>query len=174
MWLLIFFLTPIVEMYLLIEVGGYIGAWPTIALVMVTAVIGITLLRIQGLSTLTRGVGRLQGGEIPAREMVEGLLLAVAGALLLTPGFVTDGIGFILLTPPLRAAIAERVLARVQVMEATAGIYGGPGGPGFGQQPGGPAGRPGHAGSAGPGGTLEGEFERLDDPEKPEDPNFRP
>ena len=126
MWLLIFFLTPIVEMYLLIEVGGYIGAWPTIALVMITAVIGVTLLRIQGLSTLTRGVGRLQGGELPAREMVEGLLLAVAGALLLTPGFVTDGIGFVLLTPPLRAAIADRVLARVQVMEATAGLYGNP------------------------------------------------
>jgi UPF0716 protein FxsA len=178
MWLLIFFLTPIVEMYLLIEVGGYIGAWPTIALVMMTAVIGITLLRIQGLSTLTRGVGRLQGGELPAREMVEGLLLAVAGALLLTPGFVTDGIGFILLTPPLRAAIAERVLARVQVMEATAGIYGGPGmsgRPGFAQQPGGPAaGRPGQGGGSGPGGTLEGEFERLDESEKPEDPKFRP
>jgi UPF0716 protein FxsA len=155
MWLLIFFLTPIVEMYLLIEVGGYIGAWPTIALVMITAVIGITLLRIQGLSTLTRGAGRLQSGELPAREMVEGLLLAVAGALLLTPGFVTDGIGFILLTPPLRGAIAERVLARVQVMEATAGIYRGPGSPG----PGGHA-----AGRPDPGGALEGEFQRLDDP----------
>ena len=159
MWLLIFFITPIVEMYLLIEVGGYIGAWPTIALVMITAVIGVTLLRIQGLSTLTRGVGRLQGGELPAREMVEGLLLAVAGALLLTPGFVTDTVGFILLTPPLRAAIAERVLARVQIMDATQGIYGmrgGPaGGPGFGQQPGGGP-RPGN-------GALEGEFERLDD-----------
>ena len=162
MWLLIFFITPIVEMYLLIEVGGYIGAWPTIALVMITAMIGVTLLRIQGLSTLTRGVGRLQGGELPAREMVEGLLLAVAGALLLTPGFVTDAFGFILLTPPLRAAIAERVLARVQVMEATAGIYtsaggrGRPGpGAGFGRPPGGPAGG---------GGALEGEYERLDDP----------
>ena len=184
MWLLIFFLTPIIEMYLLIEVGGYIGAWPTIALVMITAVIGITLLRIQGLSTLTRGVGRLQGGELPAREMVEGLLLAVAGALLLTPGFVTDGIGFVLLTPPLRAAIAEKVLARVQVMEVTAGIYGRGDQPGFGQQPGGPAtgrrqpgDRPGQGGGSGPGGALEGEFERLDDseePEKPKEPKFRP
>ncbi len=152
MWLLIFFLTPIVEMYLLIEVGGYIGAWPTIALVMITAVIGVALLRIQGLSTLTRGVGRLQGGELPAREMVEGLLLAVAGALLLTPGFVTDAIGFVLLTPPLRGAIAERVLARVQVMEATAGIYRGPGAP-----PGPDSG--GYRGD----GALEGEFRRLDE-----------
>lgn len=164
MWLLIFFITPIVEMYLLIEVGGYIGAWPTIALVMITAMIGVALLRIQGLSTLTRGVGRLQGGELPAREMIEGLLLAVAGALLLTPGFVTDGIGFILLTPPLRGAIAERVLARVQVMDATAGIYGGPAGPGAGPMPG--FGRPPGAGGRPEGGSgpLEGEFERLDDP----------
>jgi UPF0716 protein FxsA len=167
MWLLIFFITPIVEMYLLIEVGGYIGAWPTIALVMITAVIGVTLLRIQGLSTLTRGVGRLQGGELPAREMVEGLLLAVAGALLLTPGFVTDGIGFVLLTPPLRGAIAERVLSRVRVMEATAGMYRGPGmegGPGAGRAPGFDP-RPG--GSPGGDGALEGEFERLDDPPEP-------
>ncbi len=172
MWLLIFFLTPIVEMYLLIEVGGYIGAWPTIGLVMITAVIGVTLLRIQGLSTLTRGVGRLQGGEIPAREMIEGLLLAVAGALLLTPGFVTDGIGFVLLTPPLRAAIADRVLARVQVMDATAGIYGAGMRGDFTSRPGGPApGGPGSGGARPAGGALEGEFERLDDPEEP---NSRP
>lgn len=173
MWLLIFFLTPIVEMYLLIEVGGYIGAWPTIALVMITAMIGVTLLRIQGLSTLTRGVGRLQGGELPAREMVEGLLLAVAGALLLTPGFVTDGIGFILLTPPLRAAIAERVLARVQVMDATAGIYTGTG-TGFrqpGRSPSGSRGSPQGSPQSG-NGALEGEFERLDDPQG--DPDNRP
>jgi UPF0716 protein FxsA len=171
MWLLIFFLTPIVEMYLLIEVGGYIGAWPTIALVMITAVIGVTLLRIQGLSTLTRGVSRLQGGELPAREMVEGLLLAVAGALLLTPGFVTDGIGFVLLTPPLRAAIAERVLSRVQVMDATAGIYGNPGrpGPGMGPGPGGPHRPAPSQQSPGRSGALEGEFERLD-----EDPSEQP
>lgn len=123
MWLLIFFITPIVEMYLLIEVGGYIGAWPTIGLVMITAVIGVTLLRIQGLATLTRGMSRLQGGELPAREVVEGLLLAVAGALLLTPGFVTDAIGFFLLTPILRGLVAERVLARVQVAGAAGTFY---------------------------------------------------
>jgi UPF0716 protein FxsA len=115
-WLVVFFLTPIVEMYLLIRVGGYIGAWPTIGLVMLTAVIGVALLRIQGLATLTRGLGRLEGGELPAREMAEGILLAIAGALLITPGFVTDGFGFLLLLPPARAAVAERMLARVVVM----------------------------------------------------------
>ncbi len=123
-WFLVFFLTPILEMYLLIRVGGYIGAWPTIGLVMLTAVIGVALLRVQGLATLTRGLGRLEGGELPAREMAEGILLAVAGALLLTPGFVTDGFGFLLLLPPVRAEVAERMLARVVVTGAAGGSRG--------------------------------------------------
>ena len=120
-WFLIFFLTPIVEMYLLIEVGGYIGALPTIALVMLTAVIGVALLRIQGVATLTRGIGRLQRGELPAQELAEGVLLAVAGALLLTPGFVTDAAGFLLLLPPTRSAVASRLLSRVELRTERAG-----------------------------------------------------
>ena len=67
-WLLLFFLTPIVEMYLLIEVAGYIDAWPTIALVMLTAVVGVALLKRQGVATLTRGVQRMQLGQMPAIE----------------------------------------------------------------------------------------------------------
>ena len=158
MWLLVFFLTPIIEMYLLIEVGGYIGAWPTIGLVMLTAVIGVGLLRVQGFATLTRGLGRLEGGELPAREVVEGVLLAVAGALLLTPGFVTDAFGFALLTPPFRAALADRLLARVQV-------HGAAGSGAFG--PAGPDGPRGNAQRPAAPGVLEGEFERVDDPESP-------
>ena len=171
MWLAVFFLTPIAEMYLLIEVGGYIGAWPTIGLVMITAVIGVTLLRIQGLATLTRGVGRLNQGEMPAQEMVEGLLLAVAGALLLTPGFVTDFIGFVLLSPPGRALIAQRVLANVQVMPP------GPGAGGFRPPPGfnsGPFGEhPGSAGGRAPD-VIEGEFAPKDAEDAPSDPTRRP
>ena len=106
-------------MYLLIEVGGYIGTVETIALVMLTAVIGIALLRRQGVATLTRGVGRLQRGEVPAQEMAEGILLAVAGALLITPGFITDGVGFILLLPPGRALIARWMLSRVTLVSPT-------------------------------------------------------
>lgn len=109
MWFLLFFLTPIVEMYLLITVGGHIGALATIGLVMLTAVVGLALLRSQGLATLTRGMGRLQRGEVPAQEMAEGLLLAVAGALLITPGFATDGLGFFLLVPVGRGLIATRL-----------------------------------------------------------------
>lgn len=139
-------------MYLLIKVGGYIGAWPTIALVMITAVIGVTVLRIQGLATLTRGIGRLNRGELPAREMVEGLLLAVAGALLLTPGFVTDAAGFLLLVPPARHRIAEHILRRVRIV--------GVGGETFhGAEPGRPT-------------VIEGEFEPLD-PDRQQAPRER-
>jgi UPF0716 protein FxsA len=112
LWFLVFFATPIVEMYLLIEVGGYIGAIPTIALVVLTAMAGVALLRVQGLATLSRGLGRLQGGQLPAQEVVEGLLLAFAGALLITPGFVTDVVGFLLVVPASRAAVARRVMSR--------------------------------------------------------------
>lgn len=143
-WFLIFVLTPIVEMYLLIEVGGLIGAWPTIGLVMLTALIGITLLRRQGLATLTRGLGRLEGGELPAREMAEGILLAVAGALLLTPGFVTDAVGFALLTPPIRAVIGDRMLERVKVVSMTRSGFE----------------APRYQGDLGT--VIEGEFERRD------------
>ncbi len=115
-WLLIFFLTPIVEMYLLIEVGGYIGTLATIGLVMLTAVVGVTLLRRQGLPTLTRGLGRLQRGEVPAEEMAEGILLAIAGALLLTPGFITDAVGFALLLPVSRVLIARKLLAKITII----------------------------------------------------------
>ena len=114
-WLLIFFLTPIAEMYLLIEVAGYIDAWPTIGLVMLTAVVGVALLKRQGLSTLTRGMGRLERGEVPATEMAEGILLAVAGAFLVTPGFITDTVGFVLLFPPSRRALAAQMLSRINV-----------------------------------------------------------
>ena len=99
-------------MYILIEVGGIIGAWPTIGLVVLTAVVGVALIRAQGFATLMRGVARLNAGELPATELVEGVMLALAGALMLTPGFVTDATGFVLLTPSLRRRLAAELLRR--------------------------------------------------------------
>ena len=116
-WFLLFFAVPIIEMYLLITVAGYIDALPTIGLVMLTAVIGVSLLKHQGLETLTRGIQTIRAGELPVQEMAEGLLLAVAGALLITPGFVTDITGFLILFPSSRAWIARVLLAKVQVQE---------------------------------------------------------
>ena len=150
---MVFFLTPIAEMYLLIEVGGYIGTVPTILLVMLTAVIGVALLRSQGLATLTRGVGRLQRGEVPAREMAEGILLAVAGALLITPGFCTDAVGFVLLFPPTRQALAAWMLSRVTLLAPAArNPHGRASGAGFRADP--------------DARIFEGEFEHREDKEE--------
>jgi UPF0716 protein FxsA len=111
----IFLIVPIIEIYLLIQVGQVIGAGWTIFLVVFTAVIGVWLLRIQGLSTLTRAQQKLQQNELPAQEMLEGMGLVVAGALLLTPGFFTDTVGFILLFPPTRVWLVSRIASRMVV-----------------------------------------------------------
>jgi UPF0716 protein FxsA len=107
---LIFIIVPVVEMYLLIKVGAVIGGLYTIGLVLLTALIGVSLLKRQGLSTFMTAQQKMQTGQMPVAEIAEGLMLAVAGALLLTPGFVTDAVGFILLTPMLRQHIAKQVL----------------------------------------------------------------
>lgn len=111
----IFLVVPIIEIYLLIQVGQVIGAGWTIFLVVFTAVIGVWLLRIQGLSTLTRAQHKLQQNELPAREILEGMGLVVAGALLLTPGFFTDTVGFFLLFPPTRIWLVSRIASRMVV-----------------------------------------------------------
>lgn len=107
---LIFIIVPLTEMMLLFAVSDRIGGWTTLGLVVATAIIGLQILKRQGLSTLLRANQRLQSGEMPAQEIVEGMLLAGAGALLLTPGFITDTIGFLLLTAPVRRPLAGRLL----------------------------------------------------------------
>ena len=102
---------PLIELYFLISVGKVIGAGMTVAVVILTAVIGAWLLRLQGLATLNRIQRTTAAGKLPATELIEGLILLITGALLLTPGFVTDAIGFALLIPPFRAWCAERMLA---------------------------------------------------------------
>jgi UPF0716 protein FxsA len=113
--LFLFIVMPIVEMTILIKVGAVIGTLNTVGLVLLTAIVGAALLRQQGLSTLLRVNQRLNSGELPAREVAEGLILAVGGALLLTPGFVTDGIGFLCLMPGSRHWLAEQALKRLVV-----------------------------------------------------------
>ncbi|MGD2172967.1 MAG: FxsA family protein [Gammaproteobacteria bacterium] len=124
----IFLVVPIIEIYLLIQVGQVIGAGWTIFLVVFTAVIGVGLLRIQGLSTLNRAQQKLQHNELPAREILEGMGLVIAGALLLTPGFFTDTIGFLLLFPPVRIWLVSSIASRMVVVSSTRG--GGPRRPG--------------------------------------------
>jgi UPF0716 protein FxsA len=116
----IFLVVPIIEIYLLIQVGQVIGAGWTIFLVVFTAVIGVALLRIQGLSTLNRAQQKLQRNELPARELLEGMGLVLAGALLLTPGFFTDTIGFLLLFPPTRLWLVSSIASRMVVVSSSA------------------------------------------------------
>lgn len=112
-WLLAaFILIPIAEIYVLIQVGGYIGAFPTVLLVLLTAVLGATLFRFEGLATLGRVQRSMSRGEIPAEEMAGGVLLIFAGALLITPGFITDAVGFACLVPSLRRKAARWYLRR--------------------------------------------------------------
>jgi UPF0716 protein FxsA len=108
--LLFLLVVPFVEIYLLLQVGGIIGAVPTIFLVVLTAVLGAWLLKQQGLATLQRFQASLAQGTLPAYEMVEGPILLVGGALLLTPGFITDIMGFACLIPQLRRKIAQYVI----------------------------------------------------------------
>jgi UPF0716 protein FxsA len=110
--LFLFISIPILEMYVLIEVGKSIGALPTVALVVLTATLGIWLLRLQGIATLRQVQEKISRGEIPGRELLEGIMLLIGGALLLTPGFVTDGIGFSCLLPFLRKPIAQWLINR--------------------------------------------------------------
>lgn len=110
--LLFFIAVPLLEMLLLFEVAGHIGGLWTVGLVVLTAVVGIQILKRQGLRTLLRARQRLETGELPAKEIVEGMLIAAAGALLLTPGFITDTLGFVFLTPPLRGPVAAWLIGR--------------------------------------------------------------
>lgn len=139
---LLFVLTPIVEMWVLIKVGGVIGALPTIGLVLLTAVIGLALLRMQGFATLLRARQKMEEGQLPAKELVEGIFLAVGGALLLTPGFVTDALGFACLLPGTRHVLIAWGMQRFK-----------PGIRTFGQQPN----TSDHQNT-----TIEGEFRRED------------
>jgi len=142
---LLFLLVPLLEIYLLLEVGSVIGVAWTVFAVVFTAVLGAALVRYQGFSTVNRMRAHLEQGELPAMELFEGVFLLVAGALLLTPGFFTDAIGFACLTPPFRRAVIQHLLRRGTIRYGAAG----------------PSGRrpPGSA----PGEPLEGRYRRMDD-----------
>lgn len=114
MWLfLLFVVVPIVEIGLFIQVGGAIGLWPTLAIVVLTAMAGTVLMRAQGIMTLNRLQSAMAEGKNPTDPMAQGAMILVAGVLLLTPGFFTDALGFALLLPPVRMAIIRWVSSRI-------------------------------------------------------------
>lgn len=106
---------PLLELYVLIRVGSQIGALPTIALSILTAMIGIWLVRRQGFSLLLRVHEQADRGEIPALEMMNGALIIIAGLLLLVPGFLSDTLGLLLLVPPIREAMIGRYVRVIPI-----------------------------------------------------------
>ncbi len=116
MWLFLAFLTiPLIEIALFIQVGGAIGLWPTLAIVILTAVIGATLVRSQGSMALGRIRAAFERLDDPTEPLAHGAMILVAGVLLLTPGFFTDALGFALLMPPVRKAIIAYMHRRIEI-----------------------------------------------------------
>lgn len=119
-----FITVPIAEIAVFIEVGGRWGVWPTVGAIFATALIGTALIRHQGLAVLRQVQTEMDAGRFPARQVFDGLCLLIAGALLLTPGFITDAVGFVLLVPPARSAAAAAILSRLEIRVAGAGSRG--------------------------------------------------
>lgn len=131
--ILLFLLTPAVELALLIQVDRFIGFWPTVGLIIVTGIVGSHLARREGLSTWQRLNDRLQRGDLPGAELADGVIILMAGALLITPGILTDVIGFLGLIPFTRKHIRRFVMRRFQrkmekgSMHVQFGVFGGSG-----------------------------------------------
>ncbi len=152
--LLLMIAVPIMEIAVFIQAGEFLGLWPTLLTVVLTAAIGTALLRHQGLTTLKKVQESMNAGRPPVAELFDGLCLVVAGLLLLTPGFVTDGVGFLLFVPPLRSFILGGLVRRLSV--SMHGSYGARSGPRDG-------------GSDGPT-IIEGDYHEVDARDRP-DPN---
>jgi len=155
-FLFLFIVLPIAELTVLIQVGSEIGALSTVGLLFLTAFAGIWLLRHQGLATLLRANERLNSGELPAREVAEGFILAAGGMLLLVPGFITDVFGLLCLLPGIRQWFARQALKRMTIGGQSQSFY-------FFRAGGQPFERPGPFGPApGPGSNgdvIEGEYQ---------------
>ncbi len=143
----LFLLVPLLEIYLLIKVGGIIGALPTVFMVVFTAMLGVLLLRHQGIYTIGKAQRALARGELPAEAMLEGVVLMISGVMLLTPGFFTDVIGFLGLIPALRRWMILAVIERGIIT----------------RMPRGPGPRGSDSGESRGSRTLEGDYRREDD-----------
>lgn len=159
MWLFLAFLTvPLIEIALFIQIGGLIGLWPTLGIVVLTAVLGTWLVRTQGamaMGNLRTSFSRL---DDPTEPLAHGAMILIAGALLLTPGFFTDAVGFALLMPPVRRAAFNYLRKRVHVTQ-------------FEMGPDGPrTRRPGHPGDD----VIDGEYHEVDPGQQAVSPAKKP
>ncbi len=149
MWLLAAFIgVPLIEIALFIQVGGLLGLWPTLLIVVLTAMAGTALVRSQGMAALGNIQRSLDRFDNPGAPLAHGALILVSGVLLLTPGFFTDAIGFALLVP----AVRDRVIAVLRKRITVHAVHTGTATPGANTRPGRP-GRPG---------IIDGEFQEID------------
>ena len=118
--LLLFTVVPLIELFLLVKLGTIIGIGPTVLIVICTGVLGAWLARSQGLGVLRRITEDLNQGRMPTGSLVDGLLILIAGAVLLTPGLITDALGFFLLLPPGRALVRKAITTRLSRRSETA------------------------------------------------------
>jgi len=109
---LLFLVVPIVELYVILQVSHAIGALNTIGVLILDSIIGAWLMKREGLGVLRRLQSKLEGGEMPGTELVDGFLILFGGALMLTPGFVTDIVGMIAILPPTRAVLRKLLAKR--------------------------------------------------------------
>ena len=123
---LAFTIIPVSEIYILIAIGGQIGILPSIGLVILTGIIGASLARSQGLKTLGRIRDSFQQGVVPGEELLNALLIAIAGIVLLTPGFLTDAAGLFLLIPATRTLCREWLKRRIELVYAQRNVGNGP------------------------------------------------
>ena len=129
---LLFLVLPILELYVIIQVAGGIGGFQTVGLLILVSVVGAWLVRREGLSVLRRGQEQLSHQQMPTKQIVDGGLIMLAGALMLTPGFITDGVGVLLLVPPTRIAVRHVLMRRfkgrfgIASMGAPTGFRSGP------------------------------------------------
>jgi UPF0716 protein FxsA len=167
--LVVFIVFPLLEIALLVKLGAILGFWPTIGLVIATAIAGTTILHRQGFAVLRRSQEAIAEGKPPIEPVADGVFLLISGLLLITPGLITDSIGILLLVPPVRKAIARWSLRKILSKGNVAGGVFTQSGEAQWRNPG-PASRPSarqsgsrrpSPGSDAP--IIEGEFERLDE-----------
>src|SRR3954454_13853824 len=173
---LLFIVVPILELWVIIEIGGLIGVWPTIALLLADALLGSLLLRHQGRGAWERFNKALAERRFPGREVADGLLIAIGGTLLLAPGFLTDIVGLLFLIPPTRA-IVRSLLTRVVGRRFL--LMGGPAGAAYGAASAGNRaygyarrGNDGSANGSANGGAEDYDFEGTAEEIDPDDPQL--
>ncbi len=120
--IVLFIIIPVFEIAVFITIGGTIGLWPTIVTIILTAFVGAFLLKKHGLATLFRAQSQFDQGQFPLEEIFEALCLVISAILLITPGFFTDSIGFLLFAPPLRAFL-KKIASNTLIARSNIHVY---------------------------------------------------